>query len=92
MISENDFVKHHLEQVQSGSQKDIFFIWMLLVFISVIAANFVLNLTGSTPTAFVTVSGANSGNTSLFLGSIMVLFVVVLITGLVYCGITQKDF
>lgn len=92
MINQDTFVKHHLEQVQSRSQKDIFFIWMLLVFISVIAANFVLNLTGGSPTGFVTATGGDPGNTTLLLGSIMVLFVVVLITGLIYSGITQKDF
>ena len=91
MIHQNSFVKHHLEQVQSRSQKDVFFIWMLMIFISVVAAHFVLNLTGGSPTGFVTAAQGATGNTTLLLGALMVVFVVILITGLIYVGVTQKD-
>jgi len=92
IIDEAEFVRHHQAQVQSRSQKDVFFIWLLIVFISVIAAHFVLNFTGGSPTGFVTASESPVDNAVLLLGAMMVTFVVVLIVGLVYSGITKKDY
>ena len=91
IVDEAEFIKHHEKQVESKSQKDIFFIWMLIVFISVIAAHFVLNLTGSSPTGFVTASESTTANTTILLGALLVVFVIILITGLIHIGITQKD-
>ena len=91
IVDEAEFIKHHEKQVESKSQKDIFFIWMLIVFISVIAAHFVLNLTGSSPTGFVTAAESTTTNPSILLGALLVVFVIILITGLIHSGVTQKD-
>ena len=45
LINESDFHKHHKEQVHHRSQKDIFFIWLLLMFIAMLGSFFVLNFT-----------------------------------------------
>ncbi|MBW2990849.1 hypothetical protein KY348_04035 [Candidatus Woesearchaeota archaeon] len=91
LIDEVKFRTHHKKQVHHRSQKDIFFIWMIIVFISVISAHFVLNFTGSTPTGFVTATQNTMGNVTLLLGALLVVFVIVLITGVIYVGITRKD-
>ena len=91
IIDEHEFLRHHSQQVEHRSQKDVFFIWLLIVFISVIAAHFILNFTGSSPTGFVTADQNPTDNLTLLLESFMVVFVVTLIVGLVYVGVTQKD-
>jgi hypothetical protein len=91
IVDESEFFRLHSEQVQSRSQKDIFFVWLLIVFISVIAAHFVLNFTGSSPTGFVTASQNPGANITLLFDSFMVVFIVVLITALIYMGIGKKD-
>ena len=88
---EAEFEKHHKKQVESKSQKDIFFIWMLIVFISVIAAHFVLNIAGGNPTGFVTAADNPATNTTILLGSIFIVFVTVLITAIIHINITKKD-
>jgi len=92
LVDETKFAQHHAKQVESRSQKDIFFIWMLIILISVIAAHFVLNFTGSSPTGFVTAAKSPSDNTVILFGALLVVFVVVLITGIIYIGITQNDY
>jgi hypothetical protein len=91
IVDESEFLKHYSEQVESKSQKDIFFIWLLIMFISVIAAHFVLNFTGSSPTGFVTATQNPTENITLLFDAMMVVFVVVLITALIYMGISKKD-
>ena len=91
IINEFMFKKHHAKQIESRSQRDIFFIWMILIFISVIAAHFVLNFTASSPTGFITAAQNPDANTTLLFAAFLVVFIVILITGLVYTGITQKD-
>lgn len=92
LVKDSDFVKHHQEQVQHRSQKDVFFIWMIIIFISVLAAHFVLNFTGGLPTGFVTAAEDPANNAILLLGAFLVVFIAVMITGLVYVGVTQKDY
>jgi hypothetical protein len=91
IVNEEEFLKHHSEQVQSKSQKDVFFIWLLVIFISVIAAHFVINLAGSTPTGFVTATEDATQNITILFDALMVVFIVVLIVAIIYMGITQKD-
>jgi hypothetical protein len=92
IIDEHEFIQNHQHQVDRRSQKDVFFIWLVIVFLSVIAAHFVLNITGSSPTGFVTAAQDFNSNAFLLLGALMVSFVVILIVGLVYTGITKKDY
>jgi len=93
IIDQHEFVKHHQEQVEHRSQKDVFFIWMMIVLLSVIAAHFILNFTpSSSPTGFVTADQDPVSNISFLLGAMMVTFVTILIIGLVYVGITRKDY
>jgi F0F1-type ATP synthase membrane subunit a len=91
IVDEEEFMKHHEQQVQKRSQRDVFFIWMLIIFISVLAAHFILNITGSTPTGFVTAAENPTANVTILLGAMLLVFVVILIGGLVYTGITKKD-
>jgi len=90
-VDEEEFLKNHQNQIRKQSQKDVFFIWMLIIFISVIAAHFVLNITGGTPTGFVTANESFDTNLIILLGALFVAFVVVLVAGLVYSGVTQRD-
>ena len=90
-VSEEEFMRDHTEQIHKRSQKDIFMIWMLIVFISVIAAHFMLNITGGSPTGFVTANESFDANITILLGALFVAFVATLVAGLVYTGITQKD-
>jgi len=91
VVDEKKFFANHKLQVHHRSQKDIFFIWLLVMFISVIGSFFVLNLGTGMPTGFVTASENSQENITLLLDAFMVVFVVVLITALMYFGITQKD-
>lgn len=92
LFDENKFFRHHGKQVQSKSQKDVFFIWMLIMFISVLAAHFILNFTGSSPTGFVTAAESVTGNTTLFLGALLVVFVVIMIIAVIHFGLTKRDY
>ncbi|KYK25288.1 hypothetical protein AYK26_02290 [Euryarchaeota archaeon SM23-78] len=91
LVDEEKFIKHHEEQVESKSQKDVFFIWMLIVFISVLASHFMLNFTGSTPTGFVTAAESITGNATLLLGSLLVMFAVIMITAVIHFSTVRKD-
>jgi uncharacterized membrane protein YhaH (DUF805 family) len=91
IVDEKKFFESHRLQIHDRAQKDIFFIWMLVMFISVLGAYFMLNLGTGSPTGFVTASQDITGNMTLLLGAFMLLFIVVLITALIYFGITQKD-
>jgi hypothetical protein len=91
IVDEERFNMNHAEQISPRSQKDVFFIWLLIIFISVIAAHFVLNVSNASMTGFVTAAQDPSENITLLLDAFMVVFVVILIVGLVYSGITKKD-
>ena len=90
-INPDEFLAKHPEQVQEKSQKDIFFIWMVLMFIAVFAAHFVIATIGGSPTGFVTVAGSATDSGTMLLGSLMVTFITVLIVGIVHVGITKRD-
>jgi len=92
IVDEEKFIEHHEKQVQSKSQRDIFFIWMIIIFISVIAAHFVLNFTGGSPTGFVTATESPTANINLLMGALLVVLIGIMITGLIYTGVTQNDF
>ena len=91
IVDEEKFHADHKSLIHHRAQKDIFFIWMLVMFISVLGAYFMLNLGTGSPTGFVTANQDMTGNMTLLLGAFMLLFIVVLITALMYFGITQKD-
>nr|MCK4930365.1 hypothetical protein [Nanoarchaeota archaeon] len=91
IINESEFLRHHEKQVERKSQKDVFFIWMLIIFISVIAAHFILNFTGSSPTGFVTATQSTTTNATLLIRALFIGFVIIMITALIYIGITRKD-
>lgn len=90
-INEEKFLENHKKQVQSKSQKDIFFIWILIIFISVIAAHFILNFTGSSLTGFVTAAQDTTTNMTILIGALLVVFIIILITALIHMEITKKD-
>ena len=92
IVNKEKFFQHHSKEIQPKSQKDVFFIWMLIMFISVISAHFILNFAGGLPTGFITAAESTTGNISILLGAILVVFVGVLITALVHIGITKKDY
>lgn len=92
IVDQDKFDEHHKKQVHHRSQKDIFFIWLLLIFISVITAHFVLNFLGVSPTGYVTAAQSTADNTILLLGSMFVVFIVILIVGLVHVGVSQRDY
>lgn len=91
IVDEKKFHSDHKSLIHHRAQKDIFFIWLLVMFIAVISAYFVLNLAGSSPTGFVTANEDPAESLVLLLSAFMLLFVVILITALIYFGITKKD-
>jgi uncharacterized membrane protein YhaH (DUF805 family) len=91
IVNESEFARNHSLQIHSRAQKDIFFIWILIMLISVISAHFILNLAGGSPTGFVTAAENAEDNLAMLLGALMVFFIVVLITALVYTGVTKND-
>ena len=92
IADESDFKRNHLEQTHHRSQRDVFFIWMLIMFISVLGAHFMLNFMGGSPTGFVTAAESPTDNAILLLGAFLVLFVVIMIVGLIHIGITKRDY
>ncbi|MBN2459516.1 hypothetical protein JXB28_04500 [Candidatus Woesearchaeota archaeon] len=90
-VDMKEFLKSHDKNVRPGAQKDVFFIWMIIVFISVIAAHFVMNIAGGTPTGFITASESSGSNLVILLGALFVAFISCLVTGLVYIGIGKND-
>lgn len=92
IVDDAEFERNYKQQVSPRSQQDIFFIWLVLVMISVIGSHFVLNLSGASGiTGYVVASGGTEGNFLLLISSLFVAFIVVLVVGLVHHGVTQKD-
>ncbi|MFH0869966.1 MAG: hypothetical protein V1866_02830 [archaeon] len=91
IIDEAQFERSYKEQNTTRSQKDVFFIWLVLMFMAVFAAHLVLNFSGTTVTGFVTATAGPAGNATTLLYSLFAVFIVVLVTALIYTGITQKD-
>ena len=92
IVDDAEFEKNYKRQVSPRSQQDIFFIWLVLVMISVIGAHFLVGLSGAGGiTGYVVSSGGSESNFMLLLASMFVTFIMVLIVGLVHHGVTQKD-
>jgi hypothetical protein len=82
---------HHKEQQQKGSQKDIFFVWMVLMTIAVIGSNFLLEVGTGSPTGMVVASLGEEIQLNILLGSIMILLIAVLIGIISYKFATKKN-
>ena len=92
IVDDAEFEKNYKHQVSPRSQQDIFFIWLVLVIISVLGAHFLVGLSGAQGiTGYVVSSGGSEGNFMLLLASMFVTFIMVLIVGLVHHGVTQND-
>lgn len=92
IVNEEEFNKHHEEQVDKKSQKNIFFIWLLIIVISVLAAHLVLNFAPGSPTGFVTAAQSPETNIIILFSAFLVVSVGVLITAVIHKGITRKDY
>jgi hypothetical protein len=92
IVDDAQFEKHHSQQQEGRGQKDIFFVWILLVLISVIGSHFLLNFSGGSPTGYVTATQDAGENMTIGLYAMFVVFIVVLIVGLIYVGATHKDY
>jgi hypothetical protein len=93
IVNDAEFERDYREQKKPKSQQDIFFIWIMLVLISVIGAHFMLNIGGpsSSMTGYVTANESPGDNMSILLYALFVAFIGVLVIGLVHFGVTQKD-
>jgi uncharacterized membrane protein YhaH (DUF805 family) len=91
IINEEEFEKHHSKTKTARSQRDIFFVWTLLMTIAVIGSHFALNLSSPSVTGFVTATEDVTGSFTIMLYAVFALFVTILITAIIYTGITQKD-
>jgi uncharacterized membrane protein YhaH (DUF805 family) len=91
IVDDADFEKNYKNQESPRGQRDIFFIWIVLVLISVVGAHFILNLAGGGITGYVTAKEDPVGNVTIMLQAIFVLFIAVLVVALVYFGVSQKD-
>ncbi len=92
IVDDAEFEKNYKQQVSPRSQQDIFFIWLVLVMISVLGAHFFVGLSGAEGiTGYVVSSGGTEGNFMLLFASMFVTFIMVLVVGLVHHGVTQKD-
>ena len=84
-------LKHHRSQVKNKNHSDIFFIWLLLVFISVFSAYTVLGITTGSPTGLAIAGDSLSTNAPFMLGSLLFVFINILIVGLIYTGVSGRD-
>lgn len=84
--SDDEKLKIHVRK-----HHDVFFIWLVLMFIAVIGAHFVLNVTQGIPTGYVTAQENPVENMTLLLQAMLVLFVTILIVGITHEVITHKD-
>jgi hypothetical protein len=92
VVDDIEFERDHKSEISPRSQKDVFFIWILIVMISVIGANFAINFSDAGGiTGFVIAGSGNEGNYILLFSSVFVALIVVLIIGLIHHGLTQKD-
>ena len=84
-------LKHHRWQAEKTKHKDIFFIWLLLIFISVFSAYTILGLTTGSPTGLAIAGSELTSNGPIMLGSLLFVFINILIVGLVHTGISGRD-
>ncbi|MBN2142544.1 hypothetical protein JW711_04400 [Candidatus Woesearchaeota archaeon] len=71
---------------------EVFFIWVIIMFIAVIGAHFFLNMgLGDAITGYVTVEENPFDNLTLLLDAMAVLFITILIIGMAYETITHSD-
>ena len=89
VVNESEFNRRHNEQGKPRKDREIFSIWVALVFIAVIGAHFMLNVAPSTPTGYVTAVQDAPDNLGLLVYSFSVLGIEVLVGGLAYFGITR---
>ncbi len=87
----NEFERRHNEQVERRGTKDVFSIWVALLFIAVIGSHLLLNMAPGSPTGYVTASESPIDNLYALVDAFSVLFVAVLVGGLAYLGISRHD-
>ena len=84
-----EFARRHNEQLESKSHKDVFMVWLAIMFISVIASHFIMHVTAS-PTGYVLANPqASVDEITSLLGSIGIFCVAALIGGAGYLGISK---
>ena len=88
---EENFHKYHGEQVINRNHNDVFFIWMTILFISVLAANLFVGLAPINSVGMIVGEDSTSNGFSL-LGSLFLVFVNIFIIGVIYSKVTKKDY
>jgi hypothetical protein len=90
VVDESEFARRHNERIERRGDKDVFFIWIILMFISVVGAHFVLNFASASPTGYVTAAQDAVENVTLLVESLFVLFVALFIGLLGHVGILRR--
>ena len=86
----DEFEKRHNEQVEARSQKDVFMIWAILMFLAVIAAHFLLHMTLS-PTGYILATPeAQLEEISSLLAALGIFGFATIVGGAAYIGITNR--
>jgi hypothetical protein len=87
----DEFTRRHNEQVESRSQKDVFMIWLVLMFLAVIGAHFLLTLGSASVTGAVVGPGDVSlDSVSTLLAAIGVFTAAAVVGAAGYYGISGK--
>jgi len=90
-VSDEEFAQRHNNQIERKSGKDVVLFWFALMFLAVVGAHFMLNISPQTPTGFVTAEENALENLTLLVNAMFVLFVAILIGILGHRGITRHD-
>jgi hypothetical protein len=92
IVDEAEFEKNYKSQASPRAQKDVFFIWMVLMVLSVVGAHFMLNVSGSSMTGYVTATQDPVENVTIMLDSMFVLFITILVGALIFIGVNQRKY
>jgi hypothetical protein len=92
IVKEEEFNAHHSVQVERRGERDVFFVWLVLMFVSVVSAHFILNFTPGTPTGYVTAAESPVENLTMLVDSFFVLFVALFVGLLGHLGISKNAY
>jgi hypothetical protein len=90
VVSEEEFLRRYNQRIERRGSKDVLFIWIVLMFISVVAAHFALNVAVPSTTGYVTAGTDAVENINILMDSFFVLFIAVFVGLLAYIGISKS--
>ena len=71
---------------------DVYFIWLTLMFIAVVAGHFVLNVSGGIPTGYVAATENPVENLTLLVNSLVAVVTICIAVGIAAMSVTKNDY